>query len=121
MKMFYTCTSKKTEDKSSENIQLQQIQIPLEETEAAELKIVEAKAFVQVRISNKYQKVRGPTEKPCFQYLFLPSTLRAHTGSQALMESQDTLQSRTAMNAAMLSEPQKLKPLETTRHKPFLS
>ena len=89
---------------SSENIQLQQIQIPLEETEAAELKIVEAKAFVQVRISNKYQKVRGPTEKPCFQYLFLPSTLRAHTGS-----------------AAMLSEPQKLKPLETTRHKPFLS
>lgn len=38
-------------------------------------------------------RVRGQTGKPCFQCLFLPSTLRAHTGSQALMESQDTLQS----------------------------
>lgn len=37
------------------------------------------------------------------------------------MGSQDTLQSHTAMNAAMLSEPQKLKALETTGHKPFLS
>ena len=46
MKVFYIWTPKKVEEVSRENMRLHQNQISLEETEAAELKMVEPKAFI---------------------------------------------------------------------------